>query len=184
MPRPSGGSPGPRQLPFGRGQATLSTGLCLPLAFRRVALASWTILCPLQGWAGLAAGLLACRQTATGLPRSATVRDDGGRCLLYSGALVSAQEVSRPPCQSARYCRKEPSFRQPAFTEPPRRFISIHPSHLSLSRLARMVRTSLGGYPWLRTSPLPGRHAGIGNRQGHSPRSCDHSPIATSCRTT
>src|SRR5262249_23024358 len=47
-----------------------------------------------------------------------------------------------------------------------------------------MVRTLLGCYLWLRTPPLPGMHAEVGNRQGHSPRSCDHSLIATSCRMT
>src|SRR6266852_2824421 len=37
----------------------LSTGLIVPRAFRRVAFASWTFLCPLKDWASLAVGLLA-----------------------------------------------------------------------------------------------------------------------------
>src|SRR5947209_17780658 len=49
----SGSPPGPRQPPFGAGHQALSTGLWLPLAFRRVAFASWAFLCPLRAWAVL-----------------------------------------------------------------------------------------------------------------------------------
>jgi hypothetical protein len=74
----------------------LSTGLWLPLAFRRVAFASGAIPLPLWGWAGLAAGLLPrAGQTATGLPRSAPGSCEGGGCLVYSGAWVSCRKKAR-----------------------------------------------------------------------------------------
>jgi hypothetical protein len=47
-----------------------------------------------------------------------------------------------------------------------------------------MVKMHLGLHPWLRTSPLPVTHAGIGNRPGHSPGPFGHSTGATSCRTS
>ena len=45
--------PAPRQPPFGVGPEALSTGLGIPLAFRRVAFAFWAILFPLRVWAVL-----------------------------------------------------------------------------------------------------------------------------------
>ena len=51
--RASGDLPDPRQRPFGPGQAALSAGLWLPLAFRLAALASWVFVCPLRDGAVL-----------------------------------------------------------------------------------------------------------------------------------
>src|SRR5262245_12946686 len=68
-------------------------------------------------------------------------------------------------------------------TEPRPRFSHVHPSLLSLARLARMVRAALGLVPWLRTPSLPRTHAGVGTDPGHWSESCDHYTGATSCRT-
>src|SRR5262249_55399424 len=78
----SGSPPGPRQPPFSAGYAALSTGLWLPLAFRRVAFASWAFLFPLRAWAVLPKIVRLtgpAGQTASGLPRSAPAETWRGR---------------------------------------------------------------------------------------------------------
>jgi hypothetical protein len=90
-PRTSGDSPGPRQPPFGAGHEALSTGLWVPLAFRRVAFASWAFLFPLRDWAVLPKIV---RLTGPGarphrgyhVPHQS--RRGGGGCLLYCAARV------------------------------------------------------------------------------------------------
>ncbi len=85
-----------------------------------------------------------CRWTPSGLSRSACVSCDRGGCRLYSGAEVSLSHTvwlcdllcPLPPYQ--------PSFGGQQLTEPQRRFTRVHPSGLSLARLATMVRPPLG----------------------------------------
>ena len=99
MRRASGRSPDPRQRPFRPGSSTrvaLSAGLWLPRPFRVAAFASWVFL----SRCGMASPLRVtdcpgrmgrprAGQTASGLPRSALLRGDGGGCPLCPGATVS-----------------------------------------------------------------------------------------------
>ena len=143
----------------------LSTGLWVPLAFRRGGLRFFDLPTPTEGF-GRPHGWLTDRsQTSLGLPRSAPVRYAWRGCLLYSGVWCPHTGVLCHPCQVTQHCRLgQPSFRQPVLTEPRRRFTRVHPSTLSLARSVQMAWTRLGRYPWLRTPPLPVTHAGIGNR--------------------
>ena len=92
----SGSPPGPRQPPFGAGHKALSTGLWLPLAFRRVAFASWAFLCPLRAWAVLPKIV---RLTGPGarphrgyhVPHWS--RRERGGCPLYPGVQVSQRSA-------------------------------------------------------------------------------------------
>ena len=176
--RSLGGPPGPRQQPFGLGPATLSTGLWIPLAFRRVAFASRAFLCPLRnsaflpkivgptGWAF---------QTAMGLPCFAPGRRDRRGCLLYPGVLVSRRDWFHVLTVSYRHgiwTRSSPSgltigFRRPQFTGPRRRFTGVHPSDLSLARFVWMVQTRLGHYPSAFARAVARTLAWVGNRPGH-----------------
>src|SRR5262249_12877414 len=123
--RSSDGSPGPRQPPFGVNQQALSTGLWIPLAFRPVAFASGTVLCPLQGWASLTVGLLAvpdCNGVATFHNKEmrrgwvpSILRGHGVR----RGGTTASRSWARPLAPLAHYCRLvQPPLRQPVLTEP------------------------------------------------------------------
>jgi hypothetical protein len=116
----SGGLPGPRQPPSGAGHQALSTGLGLPLAFRRVAFASWAVLCPLRAWAVLPkivrlTGLVG--QTASGLPRSAPVETRRGWVPPIT-ARPGCPSVPGVACldqtEGAVWCLAESSSRQPS----------------------------------------------------------------------
>jgi hypothetical protein len=74
---------------FRRAARRLSTGLMGPLAFQQVAFASWTFLCPLQGWTSLTVGLLA-EPDCNGVATFYASEKRGGWVLLYSGVVVSA----------------------------------------------------------------------------------------------
>ena len=195
----SGSLPGPRQPPFGVGHEALSTGLCLPLAFRRVAFASWAVLFPLRAWAVLPkiVRLTGWGQTASGLPRSAPVemrrgrvppilRDLGAPACRDKRGMPLPDQVAGPGSWSV-YRRGSHRLRRPFVTQPPRRFICIHPSRLSLARLAWMVQAFLGLHPSAFARHVTGALARVGNRPGHWSgqwllANC-HSSGATSCRT-
>lgn len=86
-PRPSGGSPDPRQPPFGVGTSPIHRVMCSP----RLSAGGLRFLghrFPLRCCALLASGLPAGR-TSSGFPRSATTRIDRGGCPLYRGSQVS-----------------------------------------------------------------------------------------------
>ena len=87
LPFPLAKLPAPRQHPFRLG-ITLSSRLCLPVAFRLLAFAFWSIPFPLRNSAVLTVGLLDY-QTSLGLSCSASWRFDWGGCPLYSGVVVS-----------------------------------------------------------------------------------------------
>src|SRR5713226_8744360 len=96
-----GGLPGPRQHPFGLG-ITLSSRLCVPAAFRRLAFASWTFLLPLEYPA-----------TLTGVVLT-TVRFQGGYHVPHHRAAAGVGACYTPgswcPCLGAcvnpRHCRQ------------------------------------------------------------------------------
>ena len=108
MRRASGRSPDPRQRPFRPGSSTrvaLSAGLWLPRPFRVAAFASWVFLSRCGGRSSLR--LTDCsgwrrrpsaEQTASGLPRSALLRGDGGGCPLCPGATVSPHRALPARC--------------------------------------------------------------------------------------
>ena len=97
----SGSPPGPRQPPFGVGPEALSTGLGIPLAFRRVAFAFWAILFPLRVWAVLPkivrlTGLEARPHRGRHVPHQ--LRCGGGGCLLYCATWVPQRAVLKAAC--------------------------------------------------------------------------------------
>ena len=135
-------------------------------------------------------------QTFRGLPRSAPVRRDWGGCPLYPGGQgVYAGDNFRFPCHcpemliSWLLTRSSPSWLTiiPAISShgASSRVHSHSPVQPFPRLVTRMVRGLLGLYPLLRTSPLPGTHAGIGNRRrtlAGVENFLDHSSGATSCR--
>ena len=54
-------------------------------------------------------------------------------------------------------------------TQPHQGFTHVHPSALHLARFSFVAKLPLRHSLWLRTLPLPGTHAEIGDRLGHSP---------------
>jgi hypothetical protein len=111
----SGRPPGPRQPPFGAGREALSTGLWAPLAFRRVAFASWAFLFSLRVWAVLPkiVRLTGWGQTASGLPRSAPAETRRGRAPpLLRGLGAPARRRWRALTGSAARSGSEPSHRR------------------------------------------------------------------------
>jgi len=150
--------PASRLHPFGSGIA-LSSGLCIPPAFRRLAFASRSILSRC-GVTFLTVRLrCAATPTASGFPRSARTRCVRGGCPLSAGVVVSmillaTREVStRTRNQRKEYRDPLPpslsaNIRWSDFTTDHRGFISIHPSGLSLA-----CRLPVGlALPWAFTS--------------------------------
>jgi len=77
----------------------LSAQLCIPVAFRLAAFASWSFPSPLKSSAFLAVGLLrvsTISETSLGLSCSACVRYNRGGCLLYCGSWVSFPVIRKP----------------------------------------------------------------------------------------
>jgi hypothetical protein len=118
-------------------------------------------------------------QTSTGLPCFAPVRHNRRGCLLYPGVLVSEHERLHILTVFVRHgalTRSSPSelttgFRRPLLTGPRRRFTRVHPSDLSLARLAWMVQTRLRHYPSAFARSVTRTLAWVGNRPGHWPGS-------------
>jgi hypothetical protein len=118
-------------------------------------------------------------QTATGLPRLAPVRYDRGGCLLYPGVLVSRRDQFHAltvfGCHGASTrsspLEKTTGFRRPLLTGPHQRFTRVHPSDLSLARLAWMVQVRLRHYPSAFARAVARTLAWVGNRPGHWPGS-------------
>lgn len=118
--------------------------------------------------------LTGLRQTPTGLSRSALLRRDWGGCPLYSGTGVSqsgalrsltfgaTKSVAASPWSTIAVSA---DLRQPRITEPQRGFTCVHPSNLPLARLPPAAGRTLGRYSALCTSPLPGTHSRIRDRQ-------------------
>ena len=79
-------------------------------------------------------------------------------------------------------------LRRPFVTQPQRRFICIHPSRLSLTRLAWMVQARLGPHPsafarHVTGAALRGPGTDMGTNRGRGDSATGHSSGATSCRT-
>ena len=53
--------------------------------------------------------------------------------------------------------------------QPHQGFTRVHPSALHLARFRFVAKLPLRHYSWLRTLPLPGTHARVGDRLGHEP---------------
>ena len=136
-------APAPSQHPFGS-VTDLSSRLCFPAAFRRLAFASWGISSPPPNWASLAVGLLAGPDD-DGVITFRTNELQAGRVpFLLRGRGVLPRHVldALALAHHRRLC--QPSvLRRPVFTEPRQRFIRIHPSALSLARLFSMVKMHL-----------------------------------------
>jgi len=90
------------------------------------------------------------RQTPLGFPRSAPSSCDWGGCLLYSGVVVSLPRGVWEPLATADHLAwlvcwptiavwLSHRVRQLQFTEPHRRFTSVHPSSLSLAWVTLMT---------------------------------------------
>ncbi len=122
-------------------------------------------------------GLLAQGQTASGLPRSAPVemrRERVPPILRDLGAPAYCKESDTPlpdrrlgPGSWSIYRRVSHRLRRPFVTQPPRRFTRVHPSRLSLARLAWMVQAALGLHPPAFARPVTEALARVGNRPGH-----------------
>ena len=116
-------------------------------------------------------------QTASGLPRSAPVetrrgwvppilRDLGAPACRVESGMPLPDQVAGPGAWSV-YRRVSRRLRRPFVTQPQRRFIGIHPSRLSLARLAWMVQARLGLHPSAVARHVTGALARVGNRPGH-----------------
>jgi hypothetical protein len=120
-------------------------------------------------------GLLARGQTALGLPRSAPVETRRGRVPpilrgLGAPACRRWHALIRRRSRSGSWPshrRVSHRLRRPFVTQPQRRFICIHPSRLSLTRLAWMVQARLGLHPSALARHVTGALARVGNRPGH-----------------
>jgi hypothetical protein len=182
-----GDVPGPRQPPFSVGIA-LSAQLCLPVAFRLAAFASWSFLFPLKDSAFLTVGLLMgsdSHQTSLGFPRSAWMRCNWGGCLLYCGKVVSSSKVKSAFDHLSSIHHRQSRSDDLPITQPHQRFSCFHPPSLPLARLppslplarlppslplARLplsARRFLRRYPSLSTSSLPTTQRGIGDNSGY-----------------
>jgi hypothetical protein len=114
-------------------------------------------------------------QTPLGFPRSAPARADWGGCLLYSGGMVSLlatcghRQPSKHVYDLSCFCPSiavlvSPRVRQLQFTEPQRRFTSVHPSSLSLAWVVLMTNPALGLCLSRQTLPLLAVSGETGNR--------------------
>src|SRR5580704_10847912 len=118
---------------------SLSSRLCLPGAFRRLAFASWDISSPPPGWASLAVGLLAGPDGDGVITFRTSERRAGRVPFLLRGRGVLPRGVLDLLALTRHRRLGQPSvLRRPVFTEPRQRFIRIHPSALSLARLFLM----------------------------------------------
>jgi hypothetical protein len=114
-------------------------------------------------------------QTASGLPRSAPVEMRRGwvpPILRGLGAPACRRwhALTRRRVRSGSWPihrRISHRLRRPFVTQPQRRFIYIHPSRLSLTRLAWMVQARLGLHPSALARLVTGALARVGNRHGH-----------------
>ena|SRR5260370_20718409 len=100
----------------------LSAQLCVSVAFRLAAFASWSLPSPLRRSAFLAVGLLEVStnlQTSLGLSRSACVRCNRGGCLLYCGSWVSFLGISAPTRTIAPFIIVSASYDDRDVTQPP-----------------------------------------------------------------
>jgi hypothetical protein len=158
----SGSLPGPRQPPFGAGHEALSTGLWIPLAFRRVAFASWAFLFPLRAWAVLPKIVRLTGpggQTATGLPRSAPAEARRGWVPPINGrdsparrAPVKGRENGlRPAGPDAEVLGDEV-----AVDEGPR-----HPRTGTLHPAPALFQGRTPGEDGLQQGPVPGLQCGV-----------------------
>ena len=116
---PSGAwSPVPRQPPFRvslSAHAALSSRLCIPVAFRLLAVASWDIfsswgVVPSLRLAYCPPGPLLClRQTPRGFPRSPSIECGRGGCSLCAGAWCPRRALSRTLCLGPNHRLYHPS---------------------------------------------------------------------------
>jgi hypothetical protein len=152
----SGSPPGPRQPPFGVGHEALSTGLCLPLAFRRVAFASWAFLFPLRIWAFLPkivrlTGPRARPHRGCHVPHQ--LRRGGRGCLLYCVAWVPRRAAVKAAdlCQTgnAVWFLAGSSSRQPSVATTLRFAASTEVHwHSPIPSFPGPVRLDGSGSPW------------------------------------
>jgi len=124
------------------------------------------------------------RRTSSGLSRSAPVETRTGwvpSILRGRGVPTEFQGENSVRDPKLPY---QPSIRQPSMTEPQRRFTCVHPSVLSLARIAKMVPAPLGLHLLLHTrlTRSQPRMQRLGTGCGHLPGPCGHSTGATSCR--
>ena len=120
------------------------------------------------------------RQTLSGLLRPAYARCERvGYPHDSRGGSVSSHAEASPAClhegvlvpslfsQHHRLCH--PHSDDLLLTQPQQGFTHVHPSALHLARVRFVAKLPLRHYSWLHTLPLPGTHAGIGDRLGHEP---------------
>jgi hypothetical protein len=159
----------------------LFAGLGISLALRLATFASWFLLFPACG-VGLPYGWLTAeaRQTLSGLLRPAYARCERvGYPHDSRGGSVSSHAEASPAClrqgvlvpslfsRHHRLCypRSDDFFLRSlikdslAFTRP----------LFTRGRINFVAKLPLRHYSWLHTLPLPGTHAGIGDRLGHEP---------------
>src|SRR5215467_9528230 len=106
---------------------------------------------------------------------------------LLRGGSVSSHAEASPAClregalvpslfsQHHRLCH--PLSDDLLLTQPHQGFTRVHPSALHLARVRFVAKLPLRHYSWLHTLPLPGTHAGIGDRLGHEPGGVFCSPL-------
>ncbi len=159
----------------------LSVRLFFPFALRQAAFASWFFLFPPGMWAFLTGGLL----PRLGRPYRGYyvphMRDASGLGALTTRGEVRCPRIQRhrlyafvkeplvPSLFSRHHRLCHPRSDDLLLTQPHQGFTRVHPSALHLARVRFVAKLPLRHYSWLRTLPLPGTHAGIGDRLGHEP---------------
>ncbi len=120
------------------------------------------------------------RQTLSGLLRPAYARCERVGCPFYCGE-VRCPRIQRhrlhafmkehlvPSLFSRHHRLCHPRSDDLLLTQPHQGFTPVHPSALHLARFRFVAKLPLRHYSWLRTLPLPGTHARVGDRLGHEP---------------
>jgi len=131
---------------------------------------------------GLPCGWLTAeaRQTLSGLLRPVYARCERVGCPLYCGEVrcpriqrhrlyAFVKEPLVPSLFSRHHRLCHPRSDDLLLTQPHQGFTRVHPSALHLAWFRFVAKLPLRHYSWLCTLPLPGTHAGIGDRLGHEP---------------